>query len=181
MQRAARPHHDKQWGLPVPGGRATSSPAPKGLMMAAKSSTEKVPWYMMRWTGESTVTVSLDSTPNGLCDITTYEYTVSGAWGCRISRVTSIVERCMRIVLSHADSSRITRMQHAFGSKCVCISWFIAMVKRKAGEHDRAFHLASLGRASYASKSAIAGLLADIEKYGMPETYDRSAQYRARK
>ena len=55
------------------------------------------------------------------------------------------------------------------------------MVKRKAGEHDRAFHLASLGRASYASKSAIAGLLADIEKYGMPETYDRSAQYRARK
>jgi hypothetical protein len=55
------------------------------------------------------------------------------------------------------------------------------MVKRKAGEHDRAFHLASLGRASYASKSAIDGLLADIDKHGMPETYDRRAQYRARK
>jgi hypothetical protein len=57
-------------------------------------------------------------------------------------------------------------------------SWHTNMAKRKA---DRAFELVSLGRASYASHSAIAKLLAEIDAHGLPETYDRSAQYRARK
>lgn len=44
------------------------------------------------------------------------------------------------------------------------------MAKRKAGEvHDRAFELVSLGRASYASKSAIEKLLADVEKMDYPK------------
>ena len=52
------------------------------------------------------------------------------------------------------------------------------MSKRKA---DRAFELISLGRSSYASHSAIHKLLADIDAVGLPETYSRRAQYRARK
>ena len=52
------------------------------------------------------------------------------------------------------------------------------MGKRK---HDWAFELTSLGRKSYASHSAIANLLSHIDEHGMPATYDRSAQYRARK
>ena len=55
------------------------------------------------------------------------------------------------------------------------------MAKRKAASIDRAFELVSLGRASYASKSAIASLLAHIDAEGLPESYDRAAQYRARK
>ena len=55
------------------------------------------------------------------------------------------------------------------------------MAKRKAGAVDRALELVSLGRDSYASKSVIGKLLAHIDKNGLPETYDRSAQYRARK
>ena len=49
--------------------------------------------------------------------------------------------------------------------------------KRKA----RNLELISLGRASYASHSAISKLLAHISEHGLPETYDRSAQFRARK
>jgi hypothetical protein len=55
------------------------------------------------------------------------------------------------------------------------------MSKRKAAHIDRAFELVSLGRSSYASKSAISKLLAHIEKDGLPETYSRAEQYRARK
>ena len=55
------------------------------------------------------------------------------------------------------------------------------MAKRKSAGEDRAFELVSLGRASYASKSAIEKLLAHVDKNGLPETYDRGAQYRARK
>lgn len=51
------------------------------------------------------------------------------------------------------------------------------MVKRKA---DRAFELVSLGRASYASHSAIERLLKEVRANGMPDTFDRGAQYRAR-
>ena len=39
----------------------------------------------------------------------------------------------------------------------------------------------SLGRASFVSKSGIASLLKTIEKEGLPATFDRSAQFRARK
>ena len=49
--------------------------------------------------------------------------------------------------------------------------------KRKACDLE----LVSLGRASYASHSAISKLLAHISEHGPPETYDRSAQFRARK
>lgn len=52
------------------------------------------------------------------------------------------------------------------------------MAKRK---HDWAFELTSMGRKSYASHSAIANLLSHIDQHGMPSTFDRSAQYRARK
>ena len=58
-------------------------------------------------------------------------------------------------------------------------------MKRKSSSSksvsDRAFELVSLGRESYASKSAIAKLLAHVDEHGLPETYDRQAQYRARK
>ena len=57
--------------------------------------------------------------------------------------------------------------------------WLLeVMSKRKA---DRAFELISLGRSSYASHSAISRLLSDIDAGGLPETYSRMAQYRARK
>ena len=46
---------------------------------------------------------------------------------------------------------------------------------------DRSLELISLGRSSYASHSAISKLLAHIGEHGLPETYDRSAQFRARK
>ena len=39
----------------------------------------------------------------------------------------------------------------------------------------------SLGRASFVSKSGIANLLNTVKKEGLPATYDRSAQFRARK
>ena len=55
------------------------------------------------------------------------------------------------------------------------------MAKRKAGVIDRASELVSLGRSSYASKSAIAKLLAHIDSAGLPDTFPRSSQYRARK
>ena len=59
------------------------------------------------------------------------------------------------------------------------------MAKRKAPGSDsctdKAFELVSLGRASYASKSAIASLLQHVDQHGVPETYDRFAQYKARK
>lgn len=43
------------------------------------------------------------------------------------------------------------------------------------------FELTSLGRASYASRSAITSLLDHINEHGIPETYDRKSQYLARK
>ena len=52
------------------------------------------------------------------------------------------------------------------------------MPKRKPA--DKAFELVSLGRASYASHSAIDRLLKEVREHGIPETFDRSAQYRAR-
>ena len=52
------------------------------------------------------------------------------------------------------------------------------MSKRKAGS---AFEIVSLGRSSYASKSAIQKLLAHIDANGLPATDDTSAQWRARK
>jgi hypothetical protein len=51
------------------------------------------------------------------------------------------------------------------------------MPKRKAAA-DR---LMSLGRESYASKSAIANLLKHVRNDGLPESFSRSTQYRARK
>jgi hypothetical protein len=54
-----------------------------------------------------------------------------------------------------------------------------SMSKRK--DPGRAFELISLGRASYASHSGISKLLAHISEHGLPETFDSSAQYRARK
>lgn len=50
-------------------------------------------------------------------------------------------------------------------------------LKRRANNLE----LISLGRASYASHSAISKLLAHISEHGLPETFDRSAQFRARK
>ena len=54
-----------------------------------------------------------------------------------------------------------------------------SMSKRKHPE--RAFELISLGRASSASHSGISKLLAHISEHGLPETFDSSAQCRARK
>jgi hypothetical protein len=55
------------------------------------------------------------------------------------------------------------------------------MVKKQKLHHDKVEDLMSLGRASYASKSAIAGLCAHIRKHGVPDASDRRAQFRARK
>jgi len=55
------------------------------------------------------------------------------------------------------------------------------MAKRKIPGDDRAFELVSLGRTSYASKSAIAKLLAHVDQHGIPEIYSRTSQYNARK
>ena len=63
------------------------------------------------------------------------------------------------------------------------ISFAMAMSERKPvdRDRDRALDLISLGRASCASKSAIASLLAVVDAEGLPEAYSRSAQYRASK
>jgi hypothetical protein len=45
----------------------------------------------------------------------------------------------------------------------------------------RNLELVSLGRSSYASHSAISKLLAHVSEHGLPDTFDRSAQFRARK
>ena len=45
----------------------------------------------------------------------------------------------------------------------------------------KAFRLASLGREAYVSKSGIEKLFKGIHRDGLPDAYDRSAQYRARK
>jgi hypothetical protein len=81
----------------------------------------------------------------------------------------------------HARTQQLAA-QFWFKMNCVlllCLCGLLeVMSKRKA---DRAFELISLGRSSYASHSAISQLLADIDAGGLPETYSRMAQYRARK
>ena len=52
--------------------------------------------------------------------------------------------------------------------------------KFKDGD-ERCFQLMALGRASFVSKSGIAHLLSAMKTDGLPKTFDRSAQYRARK
>lgn len=59
------------------------------------------------------------------------------------------------------------------------ICWLLAMSKKRKDRDP--LELTSLGRASYASKSAIASLLAHVSEHGIPETYDRTSQFRARK
>ena len=53
--------------------------------------------------------------------------------------------------------------------------------KRLKSSDERSLELMSLGRASFVSKSGIANLLNTVKKEGLPATYDRSAQFRARK
>ena len=53
--------------------------------------------------------------------------------------------------------------------------------KRLKSSDDRSVELMSLGRASFVSKSGIAHLLGTVKAEGLPQTFDRSAQYRARK
>ena len=53
--------------------------------------------------------------------------------------------------------------------------------KKPRSSDERGFELMSLGRASFISKSGIANLVKTIKTKGLPETFDRSAQFRARK
>jgi len=53
--------------------------------------------------------------------------------------------------------------------------------KRFKSSDERSLELMSFGRASFVSKSGIANLLNTFKKEGLPATYDRSAQFRARK
>ena len=53
------------------------------------------------------------------------------------------------------------------------------MSKRRKTTDAKA--LMSLGRASYASKSGIASLVSHIKAHGVPDTFDKTAQFRARK
>ena len=53
--------------------------------------------------------------------------------------------------------------------------------KRLKSSDERSLELMSLGRASFVSKSGIANLLNTVKKEVLPATYDRSAQFRARK
>ena len=46
---------------------------------------------------------------------------------------------------------------------------------------ERAFDLNSLGKASYANRSAIEKLVTHLRKQGFPEVSSRASQYRARK
>ena len=55
------------------------------------------------------------------------------------------------------------------------------MSKRLKTQDDRYHALASLGRASFVSKSGMAQLLAEVKKSGLPDAFSRSSQYRARK
>ena len=55
------------------------------------------------------------------------------------------------------------------------------MSKRTSKADDRNFELISLGRASYASHSAISSLTKHLKEHGLPEASSRSSQYRARK
>ena len=53
--------------------------------------------------------------------------------------------------------------------------------KRQKTHDERTIQLASLGRASFASRSAIAGLLKGVREDGLPDACSRRSQYRARK
>ncbi len=53
--------------------------------------------------------------------------------------------------------------------------------KRLKSSDERCLELMSLGRESFVSKSGIANLLNTVKKEGLPPTFDRSAQFRARK
>jgi hypothetical protein len=53
--------------------------------------------------------------------------------------------------------------------------------KKLKSSDERGFELMSLGRESFVSKSGIANLLKTIKQEGLPQTFDRSAQFRARK
>ena len=51
----------------------------------------------------------------------------------------------------------------------------------KGSKYERDRKLALLGRESYVSKSGIEKLLKGVQRDGLPDTFDRSAQHRARK
>ena len=53
--------------------------------------------------------------------------------------------------------------------------------KRQKTQDTRYHELASLGRASFVSKSGIAKLLSEVKVNGLPDAFSRSSQYRARK
>ena len=55
------------------------------------------------------------------------------------------------------------------------------MAGSSAKKRRNNLELISLGRSSYASHSAISKLLAHVREHGLPDTYDRNAQFRARK
>ena len=53
--------------------------------------------------------------------------------------------------------------------------------KKMRNSAESSFDLMGLGRASFVSKSGIAGLLSAVKKDGIPSSFDRRTQYRARK
>jgi len=54
-------------------------------------------------------------------------------------------------------------------------------VKKQKTQDERYRELASLGRASFVSKSGIENLLAEVKESGLPDAFSRRSQYRARK
>ena len=93
------------------------------------------------------------------------------------------------MVLSHIVLLHIVLLQivlpHIFVSRSSGLSAARSMAeppKKKFKDGDeRCFQLMALGRASFVSKSGIAHLLSAMKTDGLPKTFDRSAQYRARK
>lgn len=59
--------------------------------------------------------------------------------------------------------------------------WLAMSSGNASNKRARALQLISLGRRSYASHTSIEKLLAHVSEHGVPDTYDRNAQLRARR
>jgi len=89
---------------------------------------------------------------------------------------SALCKRCMNMMLR--------QFWHQTAAQLACLARLsMASMASSSSSKRKAcdLELVSLGRASYASHSAISKLLAHISEHGLPETYDRSAQFRARK
>ena len=96
---------------------------------------------------------------------------------CHLLRLLMFSMRIELLLLAMPIITIHTHTSH-FRLTFICIHiHFERMPKRKLDAH----RLSALGRQTFASRSAIANLLASVRKDGLPETFDRRSQFRARK